>query len=103
MYGPNFAAEARKHTLFFIYGQLTWRIIIKEGAAHFYEKPDKGYVNDRTGDLQRIDMGIALYHFEYAVAASGRTAVFEIKDPGIEVPVGWRIRRPTRLRSKINE
>ena len=40
-----------------------WRIIAADGSFHFYEKQDKGYVSEKTGDLQKVDVGIALCHF----------------------------------------
>ena len=40
-----------------------WRIIAADGSFHFYEKQDKGYVSEKTGDLQKADVGIALCHF----------------------------------------
>ncbi len=63
-----------------------WRIILKDGLWHFYEKKDKGYVHDATGDLQKIDIGIALCHFEMGVEALGRKVGIVIEDPGIEIP-----------------
>ncbi len=63
-----------------------WRIVSKDGAYHFYEKRDKGYVNDATGDLQKIDVGIALCHFVSGIENHGKKAEVVIADPGIETP-----------------
>ena len=63
-----------------------WRIISKDGAYHFYEKKDKGYVNDATGDLQKIDVGIALCHFVLGMEEKGKCAAVMISDPGIDIP-----------------
>ncbi|MCR5421235.1 MAG: nitroreductase family protein [Lachnospiraceae bacterium] len=63
-----------------------WRIILKEGIYHFYEKKDKGYINDTTGDLQKIDVGIALCHFMMGLEASGKIPEIIIDDPKIDVP-----------------
>lgn len=63
-----------------------WRIIVKDGTYHFYEKKDKGYVNDKTGDLQKIDVGIALCHFTMGLEEKGINAEVMISDPGIEIP-----------------
>ena len=63
-----------------------WRIIYKDGIYHFYEKKDKGYINDATGDLQKIDVGIAMCHFVMGVEEQGRCAEVMINDPGIEIP-----------------
>ena len=40
-----------------------WRIIVADQGFHFYEKRDRGYIGEKTGDLQKIDVGIALCHF----------------------------------------
>ena len=63
-----------------------WRIIWKDGVYHFYEKKDNGYVNDTTGDLQKIDIGIALCHFVMGLEEQGKTPVVKINDPGIVIP-----------------
>ncbi len=63
-----------------------WRIIFKDGLYHFYEKKDKGYVNDATGDLQKIDVGIALCHFVLGLKEQGKDSEVMIKDPQIEIP-----------------
>lgn len=61
-----------------------WRAVVQENAVHFYLKRTKGFISDATGDLQKIDLGIALYHFELAAKESGRGISFSINDPGIE-------------------
>ena len=53
---------------------------------HFYEKKDKGYVNDATGDLQKIDVGIALCHFILGLKEMGKASEVMISDPEIEIP-----------------
>lgn len=63
-----------------------WRIIVKDGVYHFYEKKDKGYVHEATGDLQKIDVGIALCHFLMGVEERGKKAVVSVADPGIAIP-----------------
>lgn len=63
-----------------------WRIIYKDGAYHFYEKKDRGYVNDNTGDLQKIDVGIALCHFTMGLEDLGKKFEIPKSDPGIEIP-----------------
>ena len=65
-----------------------WRIILKDGKVHFYEKKDRGYVNEATGDLQKIDLGIALCHFARGLEEQGKQAVIQVSDPGLEVPAG---------------
>ncbi len=39
-----------------------WRIIRCGNDFHFYEKHSKGFISAQ-GDMQKIDMGIALFHF----------------------------------------
>ena len=60
-----------------------WRVVIAGEKAHFYEKKTKGYVSDATGDLQKIDVGIAICHFDLMCRAAGETPVLTIDDPGI--------------------
>ena len=63
-----------------------WRIIFRDGVYHFYEKKNKGFVNDSTGDLQKIDVGIALCHFIMGLEDKGKQCGIEISDPGIDIP-----------------
>jgi len=63
-----------------------WRIVHKDGAYHFYEKKDRGYQGDATGDLQKIDVGIALCHFIMGLEDQGKKAEVKIQDPGIKIP-----------------
>ncbi len=65
-----------------------WRIIVTERGYHFYEKRDKGYTGEKTGDLQKIDVGIALYHFAAGLEEQGTKPVITTDDPGIAVPDG---------------
>ena len=60
-----------------------WRAVVCEGKAHFYEKRTRGYVAENGWDLQLIDMGIALCHFEAAAEECGLGVSFEIADPGL--------------------
>ncbi|MBQ3911442.1 MAG: nitroreductase family protein [Lachnospiraceae bacterium] len=64
-----------------------WRIVFKDGAYHFYEKKDRGYDRENTGDLQKIDVGIALCHFVMTMEDAGKTCEVSVCDPGIAVPV----------------
>ena len=63
-----------------------WRIIAKDEAWHFYEKKDKGYINEKTGDLQKIDVGIALCHFIMGLEDTGKHPDVTINDPVVEIP-----------------
>ena len=60
-----------------------WRVVTDENAVHFYLKRTKGFISDATGDLQKVDLGIALYHFELAAKESGLDIKFSIDNPGI--------------------
>lgn len=65
-----------------------WRIIVSDHGFHFFEKHDKGYINEKTGDLQKIDVGIALCHFVMGLEEMGAKHEICIADPGIAVPNG---------------
>jgi len=41
-----------------------WRIVLEGNCVHFFLQRTKGYRKSMFSDLQRIDMGIALSHFE---------------------------------------
>ncbi len=58
-----------------------WRVVVCGGNAHFYEKRSKGYVSGDGWDIQKIDMGIALCHFELAAKECGLDVTFKIADP----------------------
>ena len=62
-----------------------WRIIAADGRYHFYEKKDKGYVSDAAGDLQKIDVGIALCHFVMGLEERGKHTEILVSDPGIRI------------------
>src|SRR5271157_2739265 len=69
-----------------------WRIIKDGNFWHFYMQRTKGYGNSLTfkllniADLQRVDMGIAMCHFEMAAGELGLKGKWEIKEPKIEKP-----------------
>ena len=54
-----------------------------DGCYHFYEKKDKGYVSDATGDLQKIDVGIALCHFAMGLEEEGKKPEVDVRNPDI--------------------
>ena len=60
-----------------------WRVVVKDNAVHFYLKHAKGYVSESVGDMQKIDMGIALCHFALAAREDGLTVQFSLSDPGL--------------------
>ena len=65
-----------------------WRIIVSGHDFHFYEKRDNGYAGDKTGDLQKIDVGIALCHFVMGLEEQGKKPDVVVSDPGFTVPNG---------------
>ncbi len=65
-----------------------WRIVIKDNICHFYEEKEPGYSDRFPYDIQRIDMGIAAAHFDFAAKEKGIKGYFSIEsNPGIETPV----------------
>lgn len=60
-----------------------WRVVIDGNRAHFYEKRSKGYVDATGWDLQKVDVGIALCHFDYGM--EGKTRLV-LEDPGLTLP-----------------
>jgi nitroreductase len=61
-----------------------WRIIRKGNSYHFYLKQElKG---EGTLDIQKIDIGIALCHFDLLAKEKGLSAKLSIEDPDISVP-----------------
>ena len=62
-----------------------WRVVVDKDAAHFYLKRNKGFISDAAGDLQKIDLGIALCHFALAAKESGLNVSLNISDPQITV------------------
>lgn len=64
-----------------------WRVVIDGNKAHFYEKHDKGYITPDY-DLQRIDIGIAMYNFEAQLICEGRNPGVKVETPAITVPEG---------------
>lgn len=71
-----------------------WRIVRQSGRWHFYLRRTRGYgtgIQSRLlgqADLQRVDMGIAMCHFELAAREAGASGTWEIGDPGIFLPDG---------------
>ena len=63
-----------------------WRIIVSDHVFHFYEKRDRGYSGEKTGDLQKIDVGIALCHFIMGLEEQGEKPEVLIADPELAVP-----------------
>ena len=61
-----------------------WRIVMNDQGFHLYLSRTFGYeVLFRDVDLQRIDMGIAMFHFERTALELGLKGSWQIQDPGI--------------------
>jgi nitroreductase len=68
-----------------------WRVIEGDGAWHFYLQRTPGYGQGRLNfgvmsDLQRLDMGIALCHFELAAREAGLDGRWVLDEPNLEMP-----------------
>jgi len=59
-----------------------WRVVVAGRTAHFYLKRSRGF-SGGTLDMQKIDMGIALCHFDLAAKEAGLSPQFMQSDPGI--------------------
>ena len=69
-----------------------WRVVRDAGGRmfHFYLQRTKNY-HERwafigTSDLQRVDMGIAMCHFDAAAGEAGRSGSWVAGDPKLPVP-----------------
>jgi len=75
-----------------------WRIVRTPGPGdrrewHFYMVRTKGYGKGsavftvlRIADLQRVDLGIAMCHFELVARESGLDGSWVVADPGLDLP-----------------
>jgi nitroreductase len=70
-----------------------WRIIRIGDAWHFYLQRTKGYGKGtllfsilRLADLQRVDMGIAMCHFELTARSIGLHGRWIVEDPKLKIP-----------------
>lgn len=57
-----------------------WRLVVCNDRVHFYERSSLG--SSGGWDVQKVDMGIALYHFALGMP----DARFVVEDPGISHP-----------------
>lgn len=68
-----------------------WRVVKGDGAWHFYLKRTTGYGQGMGGlfmaaDLQRVDLGIALCHFERSAREAGLAGHWAVDEPRIQKP-----------------
>jgi hypothetical protein len=73
-----------------------WRCLVEGRRIHFYLQRSPGYRSILPTDLQRIDMGIAMSHFDLATAASQIEGRWEVLDPPPVLP------RPGRHNAQEN-
>lgn len=58
-----------------------WRVVVDNNSAHFYLKRNKGFISEAAGDMQKIDLGIALCHFALSAKENNMNISFAINDP----------------------
>ena len=69
-----------------------WRVIRRSGAWHFYRQRTPGYPGGLAkavlgvADMQAIDLGIAMCHFELAAAEAGLAGRWLDCEPPVEKP-----------------
>jgi hypothetical protein len=70
-----------------------WRLVRDGGVWHFYLRRTKGYGKGsalftvlRIADLQRVDLGIAMCHFELVAHECGLAGNWLARDPDISLP-----------------
>ena len=63
-----------------------WRIVVDGDAVHFYEKKGRGFTAADGWDIQKIDMGIAMCHFDIGIGEMQRKAALSLEEPDIPHP-----------------
>ncbi len=61
-----------------------WRAVLAGDKVYFYEY--KTLAESALGDIQKVDMGIALCHFDLTMKENGIAGKFVFDDPKIKVP-----------------
>ena len=61
-----------------------WRAVMQGRTVPFYEL--KSMKDSPLGDIQKVDVGIALSHFDLTAQEKGIATRFVFADPGISVP-----------------
>ncbi|UCF97302.1 MAG: hypothetical protein JSV89_19335 [Spirochaetaceae bacterium] len=68
-----------------------WRCLTDGETIHFYLQRFPGYRSINATDLQRIDMGIAMSHFDLAVEIAEIEGQWRVVDPpSIQRPDAWQ-------------
>jgi len=60
-----------------------WRLLVCDGIVHFYLRRNYGNRPEGKPDMQTIDMGIALCHFDLTAKECGINIEFVQEDPNI--------------------
>jgi nitroreductase len=70
-----------------------WRVVQQDASFHFYLQRTKGFrpgnpmfILLRIADLQRMEIGIAMAHFELAAREIGLGGGWHVKDPNLRKP-----------------
>ena len=61
-----------------------WRAVVDGDSVHFYEA--KGMKDSSLGDIQKVDVGIALAHFDMTLEEEDVKSAYSFSDPGIPMP-----------------
>lgn len=62
-----------------------WRAVVDGDSVHFYEA--KTMKDSPLGDIQKVDVGIALAHFDMTLEEEGVKGAYSFSDPGIAAPL----------------
>ena len=61
-----------------------WRAVVDDNKVHFFEA--KTLKDSGIGDVQKVDVGIALCHFDLVMKENGSSGQFVFDNPGLELP-----------------
>ena len=61
-----------------------WRAVVDGNRVHFLEA--KSLKDSDIGDVQKIDVGIALCHFDLVMKENGASGQFVFDNPGLKLP-----------------
>ena len=61
-----------------------WRAVVDGNTVHFYEY--KTLKDSPLGDVQKVDIGIALAHFDLTEKENGHSGQFSASDPQLALP-----------------
>lgn len=61
-----------------------WRAVLCGNSVHFYKNKARAMSNNTLGDIQKVDIGIALAHFDLTLKESSINGHFTANDPGLQ-------------------